>query len=45
MLALARDMYLGEAPEAWGDLLAQVRPHVDHVIGEIARVAAKSVDT
>jgi len=42
VLALARDIYLGEAPEAWGDLLPQVRPHVDHVIGEIRRVAASS---
>lgn len=43
VLALARDIYLGEAPEEWGDLLPRVRPHVDHVIGEIRRVAASSV--
>lgn len=40
VLALARDIYLGDAPEAWGDLLPRVRPHVDHVIDEIRRVAA-----
>ena len=43
VLALARDIYLGEAPEEWGNLLPRVRPHVDHVIGEIRRVAASSV--
>ncbi len=42
VLALARDIYRGEAPEEWGDLLPRVRPHVDHVIGEIRRVAASS---
>ena len=42
VLALARAIYLGEAPEAWGDLLPRVRPHVDHVIGEIRRTAALS---
>ena len=42
VLAHARASYLGEAPEAWGDLLPRVRPHVDHVIGEIRRVAASS---
>lgn len=43
VLAHARDIYLGEAPEEWGNLLPRVRPHVDHVIGEIRRVAASSV--
>ena len=42
VLALARDIYLGEAPEDWGDLLPRVKPHVDHVIGEIRRVAPSS---
>jgi len=42
VLALARDIYLGDAPEAWGDLFPRVRPHVDHVIDEIRRVAASS---
>jgi predicted nucleotidyltransferase len=35
VLAHARAIYLGEAAEEWGDLLPQVRPHVDHVIDEI----------
>jgi streptomycin 3"-adenylyltransferase len=38
VLAHARAIYLGEAAEEWGDLLPRVRPHVDHVIGEIDRV-------
>ncbi len=42
VLVLARDMYRGEAPEEWGELFPRVRPHVDHVIGEIRRVAAAS---
>ena len=45
VLAHARDIYLGEALEKWGDLLPRVRPHVDHVIGEIRRVAASYVGT
>ena len=40
VLEHARAIYLGEAPEAWGDLLPRVRPFVDHVIGEIDRAAA-----
>ena len=40
VLAHARDMYLGVAPALWGDLHPHVRPLVDHVIGEIRRVAA-----
>ncbi len=40
VLALARDMYRGEAAEEWGDLVPRVRPHVDHVIGEIRWLAA-----
>ena len=38
VLAHARAIYLGEAAEEWGDLLARVRPLVDHVIGEIERL-------
>lgn len=38
VLAHAREAYLGEAAEEWGDLLPRVRPHVDHVIGEILHV-------
>jgi streptomycin 3"-adenylyltransferase len=40
VLAHARAIYLGEAAEEWGDLLARVRPHVEFVIGEIKRIAA-----
>lgn len=40
VLELARDIYIGRAPEEWGHLLPRVRPHVDHVIGEIQRLAA-----
>lgn len=40
VLAHARAIYLGEAPERWSDeLAAQVRPHVDHVLAEIRRLA------
>lgn len=39
VLAHARAIYLGAAPETWGDLLPQVRPFVDHVIGEIERAS------
>ena len=35
VLEHARAIYLGDAPEEWGDLLPRVRPHVDHVLGEI----------
>jgi predicted nucleotidyltransferase len=38
VLAHARAIYLGDAEEEWGDLLPRVRPHVDHVLGEIQRV-------
>ena len=42
VLEHARAIYLGDAPEGWGDLLPRVRPHVDHVIGEIRRVASSA---
>jgi streptomycin 3"-adenylyltransferase len=42
VLMHARAIYVGEAPEEWGELLARVRPHVDHVIDEIHRVAVAS---
>jgi predicted nucleotidyltransferase len=38
VLAHARAIYRGQAAEEWGDLLARVRPLVDHVIGEIERL-------
>jgi streptomycin 3"-adenylyltransferase len=41
VLAHARAIYLGEAAEAWGDLLPSVRPFVEHVIGEIERAAPR----
>lgn len=40
VLAHARAIYLGDAPEDWGDLLPRVRPHVDHVLGEIQRASS-----
>lgn len=42
VLVHARAIYLGDAPEEWGDLLPRVRPHVDHVLGEIRRVDGRS---
>jgi streptomycin 3"-adenylyltransferase len=40
VLARARAIYLGEEPERWDDLRAELRAHVAHVIGEIRRAAA-----
>ena len=40
VLGHARAIYLGETAEEWDDLLPRVRPHVDHVIGEIQRIDA-----
>jgi predicted nucleotidyltransferase len=40
VIAHARAIYLGETAEEWDDLLPRVRPHVDHVIGEIQRIDA-----
>ncbi len=45
VLELARDMYRGDAPEEWAGLFPRIRPHVDHVIGEIRRAAAASAGT
>jgi streptomycin 3"-adenylyltransferase len=39
VLARARDMYLGVAPEMWGELLPRVRPHVDRMLDEIRHAA------
>jgi streptomycin 3"-adenylyltransferase len=39
VLEHARAIYLGERPEEWGDLMPRVRPFVEHVVAEIARVA------
>jgi hypothetical protein len=38
VLARARAVYLGEEPERWADLRVRVRPHADHVVGEIQGV-------
>jgi len=35
VLARARAVYLGEEDDQWADLQARLRPHVDHVLGEI----------
>ncbi|MBN2565998.1 MAG: DUF4111 domain-containing protein [Candidatus Eisenbacteria bacterium] len=42
VLEHAREIYLGQTLEEWGDLLPRVRPHVDHVIHEIRRAATAS---
>lgn len=42
VLERARAMYLGDAAEEWGDLLPRVRPHVDHVLGEIRSLRPQS---
>lgn len=42
VLSHARAIYLGEEAEGWDDLLPRVRPFVDHLIGEIERLAASS---
>ena len=39
VLARARAIYLGDEEERWDDLGPSVRPHADHVAGEIARLA------
>ncbi len=39
VLAHARAVYLGEADEDWTELAPRVGPHVDHVLGQIARLA------
>ena len=40
VLARARAAYLGgEGEEQWDDLLPRIRPHVDHVVAEIHRLA------
>lgn len=40
VLAHARAVYLGEAPESWDGLRPSVRPHAEHVVAEIHREAA-----
>jgi predicted nucleotidyltransferase len=41
VLARARGIYLGDEEEQWDDLLPHVRPHVDHVVGVIERLATR----
>jgi predicted nucleotidyltransferase len=42
VLEHARAIYLGDAPEEWGDLMPGVRPFVQYAIGEIERAAART---
>ena len=37
VLTRARAIYLGQEPERWDDLRSQVRPHADHVVGQIEK--------
>jgi predicted nucleotidyltransferase len=39
VLAHARSIYLGDAPERWEGLKASVRPHAEHVVTEIRRLS------
>ena len=41
-LARARAIYLGAEPEGWDDLLPVVRPHAEHVVGEIRALEARA---
>jgi predicted nucleotidyltransferase len=41
-LARARAIYLGDEEERWDDLAPRVRPHAEHVVGEIRRLVAPS---
>jgi predicted nucleotidyltransferase len=40
VLARARAIYLGDEDERWDDIWPHVRPHADHVVGEIERLIA-----
>ncbi len=40
VLARARAIYVGDEEERWDDVHPQLRPHADHVVGEIERLAA-----
>ena len=39
-LARARAVYIGDEDDRWDDLQPAVRPHVDHVLREVERLAA-----
>lgn len=43
VLANARAIYLGNAPDRWDGLFPQVHPQVDHVIQQIERLAAAAL--
>ena len=42
VLARARAIYIGDDGDRWDDLGSQVRPHADHVVGEIRRSERRS---
>ena len=42
VLARARAIYLGDEEERWDDLLTRVRPHVEYVAREIARLTTSA---
>jgi predicted nucleotidyltransferase len=42
VLARARAVYIGEGDDHWDDLQASLRPHVEHVLGEIERLTHQS---
>jgi predicted nucleotidyltransferase len=39
VIARARELYLAGEDERWDDLLPRIRPHADHVVAEIERLA------
>jgi predicted nucleotidyltransferase len=43
VLARARAVYLGDEGDHWGDLQGRLRPHVEHVLGEIESLTARAV--
>jgi predicted nucleotidyltransferase len=45
VLDRARAVYVGDEEERWDDLHARVRPHVEHVLREIERLAAREPST
>jgi streptomycin 3"-adenylyltransferase len=42
VIARARDLYLAGEDERWDDLTPRIRPHADHVVAEIERLAVRS---
>ena len=39
VLARARSIYRGDGDERWDDLVPRLRPHADHVVGEVRNLA------